>query len=238
MKITTKSRTDSCREIILEMIRKKEITNKLPSETELANSLGVSRNTIREAIKPLINEGILTAKHGVGTFVVKTDNSLIHNLTKLDSTTKIIEEQGYKAGTKHITFKKCQPTEKLLSYFNDTKEMFYIERVRTADEENVVFVEDYIPYCEGMDESFSSNPSVPLFKFFEQFDKKVAFSDCSIYSIISPEHIMKKLSLEAPEALILLKQLHYSKEGDPIFYSDSYFLSNKIEFGLIRRCVD
>lgn len=42
--------------------------NRLPSEDELARAMGVSRPTIREALKRLSMEGIITSIHGKGTF--------------------------------------------------------------------------------------------------------------------------------------------------------------------------
>ena len=42
---------------------------KLPNENELSVELGISRSTLREAIKSLVIEGILTVKRGRGTFV-------------------------------------------------------------------------------------------------------------------------------------------------------------------------
>ena len=46
--------------------------DKIPTETELSNSLGVSRNSIREAIKILRAMGILEVKRGTGTFVTSS----------------------------------------------------------------------------------------------------------------------------------------------------------------------
>jgi len=43
--------------------------DKLPSERELSQNLGVSRATVREAIKCMENEGVLETKQGRGTFV-------------------------------------------------------------------------------------------------------------------------------------------------------------------------
>ncbi len=43
--------------------------DKLPNEYQLAEELGVSRTTIREAVKTLVANGVLTIKRGRGTFV-------------------------------------------------------------------------------------------------------------------------------------------------------------------------
>lgn len=43
--------------------------DKLPNEQELANLFNVSRTTIREAIKRLVSQNIVTIKRGVGTYV-------------------------------------------------------------------------------------------------------------------------------------------------------------------------
>ncbi|HAY98585.1 MAG TPA: hypothetical protein DCY45_04925, partial [Mesotoga sp.] len=42
---------------------------KLPSEPDLARKLGVSRNSLREAIGLLQKDGLLLKRHGIGTFV-------------------------------------------------------------------------------------------------------------------------------------------------------------------------
>lgn len=42
---------------------------RLPSELELADQYGVSRDTIRRAIQQLVNEGRVVVLHGRGTWV-------------------------------------------------------------------------------------------------------------------------------------------------------------------------
>lgn len=51
--------------------------DKLPNENQLAEELGVSRTTIREAVKTLVANGILTIERGRGTFV--TANPYVQN---------------------------------------------------------------------------------------------------------------------------------------------------------------
>ena len=63
--------------------------DKLPNENELSSELGVSRATLREAIRILVNDGILTVYRGKGTFVSsKVDQfaeaSVIGNIDNID----------------------------------------------------------------------------------------------------------------------------------------------------------
>ena len=45
--------------------------DKLPPERALATRLGVSRPTLREAVRGLVIMGMLETRHGAGTFVVR-----------------------------------------------------------------------------------------------------------------------------------------------------------------------
>lgn len=54
-----------------------EANDKLPNELELAKMLGVSRTTIREAIKILVSKSIVYIKRGAGTYV--SDEKYIEN---------------------------------------------------------------------------------------------------------------------------------------------------------------
>jgi GntR family transcriptional regulator len=53
----------------------------LPTETELSEQFGASRNTIRDAVKFLISLGLVETRPGQGTFVVKPPVPLVTTLT-------------------------------------------------------------------------------------------------------------------------------------------------------------
>lgn len=57
------------RDVLTERIKgMKPGENRLPSEEELTQQLGVSRSTVREALHDMILEGIVTKRHGKGNF--------------------------------------------------------------------------------------------------------------------------------------------------------------------------
>ena len=67
----TVSLVDTVAESLISYILENKLTEgtKLPNEYELAQQLGVGRNTIREAIRRLAARNILVVRQGAGTFV-------------------------------------------------------------------------------------------------------------------------------------------------------------------------
>ncbi len=53
--------------------------DKVPTEMELAQTLGVGRNSVREAIKMLSSLGVIEIKRGAGTFIARSISSLMLN---------------------------------------------------------------------------------------------------------------------------------------------------------------
>lgn len=50
-----------------------KVGDKLPPERTLAETFGVSRNSVREAIRTLSEQGILKSRHGDGTYICGSD---------------------------------------------------------------------------------------------------------------------------------------------------------------------
>lgn len=238
MKLTNRKLSIQARDEILRIINDDmKHMDKLPSEQELSTILGVSRNTIREALKSLENDGIVAPRQGIGTFVIRNSKNIKSNLAILDSFTKIITNHGYKPGSTSITYKMDKANQLIASRLNIdvSSDILYVDRVRTADGQPVIYVEDYIPYLDDMYERFKERDSESLFAFLKNYNIDVSFSSCNISAVISDAKLENKLSLNEPKALLYLQQVHYTTAGIPIIYSDSYFLSDKFEFNIIRK---
>lgn len=75
--------------------------DKLPTEHELAKSLGVSRSVVREAIAQLRNEGLVETRQGVGAFVTE----------KAPQTIRIAEEALFQRDSFRDLFQLRVPLE-------------------------------------------------------------------------------------------------------------------------------
>lgn len=71
-KIESKKKSQLAAEMLLEEIKKKQfkVGERLPPERIIAEEMGVSRNTLREAIAALQIVGILEARHSQGNFII------------------------------------------------------------------------------------------------------------------------------------------------------------------------
>jgi GntR family transcriptional regulator len=240
MKLVNRSLYLQARDMIFQLIEEElGPMQKIPSEQKLSEMFGVSRNTVREAIRTLEQEGILHSRHGIGTFVIGSKKSLKTNIAMLESSTNIIHGHGYQPGTRNVLAEIRMAPADICKHLHleENQPVFYIERVRTADEEPVVYVEDYIPYVVGMEEKYKGEVFVSLLEFLASFGHHIAFSICTMKAVISEQKIEEKLELKEKCALMLLQQVHFSQKGEPVLYSDSYFLSDKFEFNVIRKRV-
>src|ERR671924_342237 len=74
---------------------------RLPSEPKLARDLGVSRATLRDALRSLEEDGFVTRAHGAGTFVTFRPR-LRNNLDVNFGVTDLIRSMGLRPGTRDL----------------------------------------------------------------------------------------------------------------------------------------
>ncbi|GAA3258976.1 FadR/GntR family transcriptional regulator [Nonomuraea helvata] len=61
------------------------VGTKIPSESQLAQTLGMSRLSVREAVRVLAHAGLLHTRQGDGTYVTATDESKVALRRRLDT---------------------------------------------------------------------------------------------------------------------------------------------------------
>jgi len=79
MTVARQSMVQQVREAVIELLRNEQYTagRYIPSEQELADRFDASRATVREALKELVQAGLLDCRHGKGYFVLSRE-AVIH----------------------------------------------------------------------------------------------------------------------------------------------------------------
>ncbi|HUC81734.1 MAG TPA: GntR family transcriptional regulator [Flavisolibacter sp.] len=208
---------------------------RLPSEAELSKQLGVSRATLREALRLLEEEKIVIRRHGVGTFI-NSKPVFSGGIGELFSVTDAIERQGYSAGTMILkTFfgESAEEERKKLS-LNPGEGVLNVERIRTADGEHVVYCVDRIP-AHLVPEGYTA-VGESIFKWLESVTGlRIAYAVAEIEPMGYNEKVSNLLQCDKSTPLLLLKQIHYDESERPVLYSHNYFRADKIHFHVVRR---
>lgn len=211
------------------------INEKLPSEFELAKQLGVSRATLREALRLLEDEQVIIRKHGVGTFV-NHKPLFSSGIEQLFSVTKMITDAGMTPGTIFLNSMTQSPSEEEIKMFNCNKEdsLVVVERLRTANGEPVVYCIDKIIDTHFPLDFTSQEES--LFDTLENYSSiRVSYAVSQIEPLGFHDKISPLLECGYETALLVLKQMHYDENDQPILYSINYFKSDKFSFHVLRK---
>lgn len=210
---------------------------KLPSEFELSKHLGVSRATLREALRILEEENVVIRRHGVGTFV-NSKPIFSSGIEELYSVTNMIKRAGQSPGTIYISSNTKAVSDEDIKRFTlqESEEILVIERVRTADSQPVVYCIDKIPQSIVPIKDMSKAES--LFELLEQgTGRHIAYAITNIEPVGYHDRISPILQCDPETALLVLRQMHYDQNDQPVLYSCNYFKADTFSFHVVRKRV-
>ncbi len=208
---------------------------KLPSESEWAKLLGVSRATLREALRILEEDNVIIRRHGVGTYVNSTP-LFSSGIEQLKSVTDMIREANMKPGTIFLnSFTEGATEEDMRRFDCQIEDQFLvIERVRTANGEPVVYCLDRIPVHVLPDTSLFQEESL-LHVLERTAGIQITYAVADIEPLGYHDKISPILNCKSDSALLLLKQTHYDSKDKPYLYSANFFKADTFRFHILRK---
>jgi GntR family transcriptional regulator len=116
----------------------------LPSERDLSAVTSFSRVTVRRAIETLLREGVLSRRHGSGTFVARR---IEQPLSVLAGFSEDMRNRGSRPGSVWIskTLAHPSPKEAMALGVGPDEQVLRILRVRTADDEPLAIETAVVP---------------------------------------------------------------------------------------------
>lgn len=209
--------------------------SKLPPEAELGSHFGVSRPTVRAALRELEAHGLVKTSHGVGTFVVEQP-AVRTGLERLDSITESIRADGHEPGMVYASriLRAVLPEEAARMEVPVDTHVLEIRRTILADGEVMAYSYDLMPASllpAGFDPK-ELNGS--LFEFLGTvLGRAPATAHAEVHAVES-NHVGWGSEAATHTLFLLLNQLHYDKSRELLLYSRTYFIQGRYSFSLVR----
>ena len=212
---------------------------RLPSQDELAAQLSVSRLTLRDALRGLEQEGVIQVKHGIGTFVSPSYGHRIESgLERLESILDLAARQGSQV-TFHDLRVTQEPAGKELAVVLQVPSGTLLTRVgRTLEVGGrpVAYMLDMAPASvlepDEIDGSFDGS-ILNLLK--QKSDLSLSHAVASISAISAGDELGARLKIKPRQAIQLLEETLYDRDGVPVEFSRNYFVPDFFQFRVVRR---
>lgn len=123
--------------------------DRISNEVSLAQELGLSRPTMRQAIQVLVDKGLLVRKRGVGTQVVQ---GKVHRPLELTSLHDDLTKAGQRQRTEVLAMERRAADERVAGelQLEAGEEVWFLERLRFVNDEALAHMQNYLP-CSVVD---------------------------------------------------------------------------------------
>ena len=223
---------------LAEMINKLPPETRLPSEPTLAKQMGVSRATLREAMRSFEGQGMIRRRQGVGTFVAAKVPVIETGLEVLESISTIAQRSGLpvrmgKLQTEQITADK--ETAGKLGVEAGTN-LIRVARIIYTDDRPIAYLVDSLPVdilsIEELQADFTGSV---LDLLLRRGVPKLIQSRTEIKAIGATPEVARALQIQRDDVLLDLSAQLYTEDSRVIDYSISYFLPGYFHFHVVRR---
>ncbi len=211
---------------------------KLPAEPDLAQQLGVSRATLREAMRAFEGQGIIRRRQGVGTFVVSHTQVIESGLEQLESIETLAGKIGLQVEMGDLVINEIEASsaqaEKLCV---DAKTpLVQVSRVLHAENRPVAFLIDVLPpdVLTPGDLSTGFTGSV-LDLLLTRGVPPLANSVADVQAVAASPEIARALQIQRGDVLLMFNAQLYAIDGKIVDLSISYFLPGYFRFHVVRK---
>ncbi|MGT2934798.1 GntR family transcriptional regulator [Streptococcus castoreus] len=219
-------------------IRKSMAANdKLLSERELSECYGVSRITVRLALKELELRGLIYKKQGKGTYV----SGIKEPATDLSSTysfTEQMKKMGKIPKTKILSFEQHPITpylSRLLELDTDI-DVFELERLRIADEMPLMFERSYIPAAVFSGLTVENLEQKPLYELFaEDFQETIRLAEEEFYASIALDYEANLLGIKKGDPVLHIIRKTYNDKNILIEFTFSIARADQFRYRIQHR---
>ncbi len=206
---------------------------RLDNEIELAGRLGLSRPTVRQAIRSLVDKGLVVRRRGAGTQVVFNPvkrplelSSLFDDLARLEQTP-----------TTRVLVNEVEPATAKVARelgIEEGAEVVRLERVRSAKGEPIARMLNYIP-ADLLQPETADLEERGLYQLLRNKGVRLHAAHQSIGARVADAEDAELLEEHKGAALLTMERTTYDQEGRVIEYGSHVYRASRYSFDLSLR---
>ncbi|WP_067929684.1 GntR family transcriptional regulator [Alicyclobacillus shizuokensis] len=208
--------------------------DQIPSETELAQEMGVSRITVRQAIADLVSLGYLAKRQGKGTFLLRHKESL--TASKFRGFAEELRARGWQVrmdvrGVRMMTTYPQIVADHLR--VQEPAQVIQIRRIAWVENEPVFRETSYLipPPGAALDELQQHVDAYNhVYGFFEQHGVRISFGSQQISATRSVYEDMLELGIRSDEPILMIRRVTSDQTGTPVEFSEVRYASSRYQF--------
>lgn len=212
--------------------------DRLPAEPELAKRMGVSRATLREAMRSFEGQGLIRRRQGVGTFVVSQSMIIDTGLEVLESIETLASKIGLNVAMGDLRIEEilATPEQAEMLQVEVMTPLVKVSRVIHAEKRPVAFLIDILPVdiltSHELQAGFTGSV---LDMLIQRGAPQLANSVTEIHAVAATVEVSRALEIQRGDVLLMFTAQLFTNTGRPVDLSASYFLPGYFKFHVVRR---
>jgi GntR family transcriptional regulator len=210
---------------------------RLPSEPELARQMGVSRATLREAMRTFEVQGLIRRRQGSGTFVVGRVPVIEARLEVLESLETMADRLGLEVSVSDLQVESVPADAESAAGLGVAagSPLTRVRRVMREESRPVAYLVDTLPAAILKPEHLGAEFRGSVLDFLLARGDRLKVSNAAISALAAPAHVAKALQIQRGDVLLHVVSKLYHEDGSVLDYSISHFIPGFFHFHVVRR---
>ena len=199
----------------------------LPTESELAELFTVSRATVREALRGLVERGFVEKRQGVGSFV--TNVKIDELLPGLASFSMEMQARGFSVESHILELDRKVPATRVLNALKlpAASEVVMVRRLRFVNDKPFLISTSYLISEVSLDDDFSGS----LYDLLENtYGHRISAGQTSIEAGLVDDYEAPLLEVELGSAVLRITWLAIAEKGLPVEYSETTYRADRYRY--------
>ncbi|MBN9056800.1 MAG: GntR family transcriptional regulator [Rhizobiales bacterium] len=228
------------RDRIADLIREEGLKpgDRLPTEAQLTQRFKISRPALREALKLLEQDDVISVEHGRGRFVSALSAIQVDRpITVFESVTDMARHYGYVTANRVLSIAEEAPDRPVAESLRlgPADRVIRLERIRLHDDEPILYCIDYVPRGLVPGRLYDMDWSGSLMDLLERYGKRPRMSAANVSSVMLPDDVVERHGLRDFGPALLITETCFNAAGEPVNYAVDYHRGSHFTFSLTRK---